>query len=141
MTLSLPLRPEIEDWLRHEAARAGSTPEQVAVHALETQWATSRIVPFTQAATDEDALLAQINDGFSHEFWARLSALRERLQTETITDGERQEFIRLYAQVEAKNAERISYLLSLAQKRGVSLPDMMQSLGIGPLQVPPLQAG
>lgn len=50
----------------------------------------------------ESELLDVINEGFAETFWQRFGQLREKLEQETLSDQERQEFLALNAQVEAK---------------------------------------
>lgn len=134
MSLNVTLRPELETWIRQEATREGTTPESVAARVIEAQWAITSRVP--HLSTSESELLAKVNEGFPEAFWQRFRELRTKLDAEILTEGERQEFIRLYAQVEGKNAERIQYLGELSRLRGVSLPEIMAQLGIGPIHVP-----
>ena len=90
------------------------------------------------SSLSESDLLAKVQEDFSGEFWQRFGELRTRLRAETINEEERQEFVRLYAQVEGKNAERIGFIGELARLHGVSLLEVMARLNIGPIQMPDL---
>lgn len=116
--------------------REGLSKEAIAARPLENQWATARR-PLGENASESE-LLERINanTGFSPTFWKRFKELKARLDAETLTQDERQEMIDLNAQIEGRNAECITYLAHLARRRGVTLPQIMQSLGIGPIQVP-----
>lgn len=134
MSLSVTLKPELETWIREEATREGTSPENIAARVIEAQWAIASRVP--RLSSPESELLAKVNEGFPEDFWQRFRELRDKLNAETLTEEERQEFIQLYAQVEGKNAERIRYLGELSRLRGVSLPEIMTQLGIGPISGP-----
>lgn len=134
MSLNLTLRPELETWIREEATREGTSPESVAARVIEAHWAIASRVPHLSASESE--LLAKINEGFPEVFWQRYRELRDKLRAETLAEEERQELIRLNDQVEGKNAERIRHLGELSRLRGVTLPEIMTQLGIGPIQVP-----
>ena len=62
----------------------------------------------------------------------RYQALREKMLAETLTETERPEFLKLADQLEAANAERLAYLVALAQFRQVSLQEVMLQLGLKP---------
>jgi hypothetical protein len=134
MPLTITLRPEVEEWVQQEAAREGVTPAELAARALEAHWAVANRAP--HLSSRESELLLKINEGFSEEFWRRFKELKARLDAEKLSEEERQEFIGLNAQLEGKNAERIAHLAQLARLRGMTLPKVMQQLGIGPIQVP-----
>ena len=78
----------------------------------------------------ESALLLRINEGLPSELRERLAALRDRREDETITDAEYQELTRLTDQAEELNSDRLGALVELATLRGISLPVLMDQLGI-----------
>ncbi|SRR5712692_6753410 len=78
----------------------------------------------------ESALLLRINEGLPSELRERLAALRDRRKDETITDAEYQELSRLTDQAEELNADHLGALVELATLRGISLPVLMDQLGI-----------
>jgi hypothetical protein len=134
MAITVTLEPEVEEWLRAEADREGTTPEALIARATAAQWAVARRAP--RLSANETELLSRINDGFPASFWERFRPLRARMEAKALNEDERQEFIRLNARIEAKNTERIRLLGELARLRGVSLPQIMAQLDIGPIQVP-----
>ena len=83
---------------------------------------------------DESELLAQIHEELSQEFRARYRVLHERLEAEEFTDKERREFLRMNKQAERLNTERMTALFALAQRRGVTLNEIMSQLGVGPVE-------
>ncbi len=84
------------------------------------------------APPEEAALLLQINRGLPTEMRDRLGRLNEKSEDEALTPDEHAELLRLVAQVEALEVERIENLSRLARLRGVSLAALMDELGIRP---------
>ena len=78
----------------------------------------------------ETELMLQINQGFSSDFRQRLSILRERQQLEIATLEEHQEYLRLLAQVEERQAQRLEALAELARLQKTSVRAVMKRLGI-----------
>jgi hypothetical protein len=81
----------------------------------------------------ESELLRKINRGLPEPMWQRYKRLVTLRDAELLTEEEHQELIRLSDKIEVLNAERIGYLLELAQLRHQSLSDLMNDLGIHPL--------
>ena len=79
----------------------------------------------------ERALLSQINKAILPNNKAeRYVSLHLKLEVETLTESEYQEFMDLVAQEEILRNERVKYLIELAQLRAVTLPQLMNSLGL-----------
>ena len=74
----------------------------------------------------------QINRGLPPELRDRLARLDERRETETLTQKEQTELLRLCAQLEELEGQRVESLANLARLRGVSLGALMSELGIRP---------
>jgi hypothetical protein len=87
-----------------------------------------RVAPHLTA--DESALLARINQGLPGDDRARLRALVEKRDDETITEGEWQELASLTDRLELLHADRLAALAELAKLRGVTLDGVMSQLGI-----------
>lgn len=83
----------------------------------------------------ESELLEAINRGLPVESETRYRELIAERQAETISTAELEELKSLTDHAEQLQAERMAYLVSLAQLRGVSLPDLMTDLGIEPSPV------
>lgn len=79
---------------------------------------------------EESRLLVQINIGLSSEARERLAVLRAKREDESITDAEYDELTRLIDEAENTHANRMTALVELARIRGVSLPMLMDRLGI-----------
>jgi hypothetical protein len=78
----------------------------------------------------EAELLQLINRGVPAEVRRRYDELNDKLHAETITDEEQQELLRLIAQIEEADAERLRHLAALAQVRQVPLDLLMDQLGL-----------
>ena len=85
----------------------------------------------------ETELLLQINQGLPPETQQRYDQLQAKLQAETISPEAHQDLLTLIDTVEQADAKRLEALMSLAQLRQVSLPDIMAQLDIQP---PPVHA-
>ena len=100
--------------------------EQVFDHVLALQ-AERKAVHLSAA---ESALLACINQGVPAELRERTARLRAKREDESITDAEYEELTRLTDQAEELHANRMAALVELAKFRGVSLPVLMNQLGL-----------
>ncbi len=78
----------------------------------------------------ETELFREINDSFDEVFWHRYKELREKLEDETMTPTENEEFLKMNEEVEAKNVIRLRSVAELAQLRQMSIPDLMNQLGL-----------
>ncbi len=78
----------------------------------------------------ETDLLLKINQGLPLETQTRFDMLVARRQTGQITGAELQELVTLTHQIEKADAERVRYLMELAQLRGKPLTTLMNDLGI-----------
>lgn len=103
--------PEIEEVFDH-------------VLALQAQRKAAHLSPV------ESALLVRISEGLPAEMLERLATLRAKREDEKITDKDYEELTRLGDHVEELHADRLAALAELAKIRGVSLPLLMDQLGI-----------
>jgi hypothetical protein len=78
----------------------------------------------------ESELLLKINQEFPSELRKRYNELTAKRDAETLTPDEYDELLRLTDQIEMLQARRIEYLSELASIRKVSLPKLMDDLGI-----------
>ena len=79
---------------------------------------------------DETELLQAINQGIPQEIRDRYAALIARRREGTLKPEEHGELVRLGDEVEVMDARRAEHLARLAHVRGVSLDEVMESLGI-----------
>jgi len=132
-SITLQINPALELKLREKAARKGVGLD-VYVQALLEKFANtenpeSRIL---KSNKEEEDLLKKISLGLSEEFWVEYKRLVEKRQYEIIDDEELACLIEMTRQVESANAKRLEYLAALARLRNVSLPKVMEQLGIKP---------
>jgi hypothetical protein len=78
----------------------------------------------------EAELLLKINKGIPDDLRERYYALIEKRRAGTLTPDEHKTLLQLTDEVEKLDAERVKYLVELAQLRQVPLRDLMKSLGI-----------
>lgn len=86
--------------------------------------------PPVRLSAQEQARLDGLNNELPRTFWKRYRALATKLEDETLTEDERQEFLALTQQSEGWNVRRLELLEELAQKRGMHFPELMKALEI-----------
>ena len=62
----------------------------------------------------------------------RYQLLVQKLEAETISDSEYKEFMQLAEEEETIRYERLTYIVELAQIRSITLPQLMENLGLNP---------
>lgn len=93
--------------------------------------AQRRAPSLSQAESD---LLLKINQGVvPAEVKERCTFLTQKSRQGNITTEEQAELMSLVDEIELLNAERMNYLIQLAQLRRTSLDDLLQTLEITPL--------
>jgi hypothetical protein len=100
--------------------------EEVFDHVLALQ-AERKAGHLSQA---QSVLLLRISEGLPSEVTERLALLRAKRDDDTITDAEYEELTGLCDQAEELHADRVGSLVELAKLRGVSLPVLLDQLGI-----------
>jgi hypothetical protein len=80
----------------------------------------------------ETELLRQINQGPPAELQRRFDVLRRKRQRIKLNRAEQQELLTLTQQLEQLDVTRLQWLAQLAELRQVSLPVLMQQLGLEP---------
>ncbi|MCP5101487.1 MAG: STAS/SEC14 domain-containing protein [Chloroflexi bacterium] len=81
----------------------------------------------------ESDLLEKINRGLPEPLWQRYEHLYKQRQAEALPADGHAELMKLSDQLEMMHAERIKHLIELAQLRKQSLSDLMNELGIQPI--------
>ncbi|MEM1121513.1 MAG: hypothetical protein AAGJ18_13775 [Bacteroidota bacterium] len=82
---------------------------------------------------DERALISQLNRTvLNKEKRALYRLYSKKVEEETITPAEKIAFDQLADEAEQLRNKRVKILIDLAQLRGVSLPTLMQDLGLNP---------
>ena len=129
MSLVLQINPSLERRMRQNALQKGVELSQYIVQFLEKNFPEEK--PKTKALLKREAtLLQEIETTISIETWERYHILRNKRQTETITDIESTEYATINQQIEAANVKRLASIIELAKIRKISLDDLMQDLGL-----------
>jgi hypothetical protein len=136
MSVTLSLTPELTQKIREEAGRLGVTMEEFLQRNLELQWLGKTITP-TQ--TREKELLAQISKGKPETFWLRLRTLNAKRKSETLTEIEHTELLSLTTEMERWGAERIALASEIAQLWGSPLRQVVEQLGLHPVDLDDLE--
>jgi transcriptional regulator with XRE-family HTH domain len=79
---------------------------------------------------EETRLLLAINEGVPLELRDRVASLIEKRDDCSLTVAENSELMRLADEIERRGVERLEALSTLAELRGVSLRELMKSLGL-----------
>jgi hypothetical protein len=82
---------------------------------------------------EEAQLLDKINQGIPPELRVQYQVLRAKREAENLTEFEYDTLIQLSNQIEQLGAQRLEALANLAQLREVSLSQLMETLGIQPV--------
>lgn len=137
MTLTIDLTPELEARLRDEAAKLGVDARTYVVKALAAQ-----LEPPGPAAPDsrspsldaaEANLLRQINLGVPAAHWEEYRRLVGKRPDLTLTPDEQARLVALSDEIEEANARRMRPLVELARLRRMPLEQLMDELGIRPV--------
>lgn len=130
VTVEIPTRLTMDDLL----AAVDKLPNQAL---LEFGWRvraiqTKRGLPLVEAE-DEQVLLQVIADQRLPESeQKRLALLRQKSDDEILTPEEHAELLRYVQRVEQQDLTRLEALIELAQKRGITLHEVMHQVGIEP---------
>jgi hypothetical protein len=89
-----------------------------------------RVAP--HVAHDEASLLLRINRALPEELQGRFEALVALRRIEQLTPEQHAELLRLTDTVEQFEADRAGAIAELARLRGMTITDIMRSLGIEP---------
>ncbi len=130
MTLTIDLTPEIEARLRDEAAKEGLDPDRYVLHTLTERWGQTRQADPPRLPGVESELLQRINEGLPAETWRQYHALIAQRDAGTLTADDQKILAGLIDKIEIAHARRMGYLVELANLRGTTLDELMDSLGI-----------
>ncbi len=100
--------------------------EKVFVRVLRLQ--AERKAPHLPA--EEAALLTRSLQGLPPDLRARTNELRAKREDSSITDTEYEELTQLAMRAEEIHAERMEALVKLSQLRGLTLPALLDQLGL-----------
>lgn len=117
-----------------ELIKAANQLDEIDLDRLLQQVVALRVQRKAHVLPVQEAqLLQQINQSVSPELRIQYQNLRAKHEAETLTEVEYNTLIQLSNQIEHLGAQRLEALAHLAQLRQVSLPELMETLGIQPV--------
>lgn len=128
MSVAIQVSSELKQRLQQKAEQAGLNIERFLAQLIDDK----NKQPQSKDAEKEIFLLEKINTGFSSEFWDKYNQLVDKRKAATLTISEHSELLKYSDKIEAANAQRIKYLIQLAQIKQIDLDVLMKNLGIGP---------
>lgn len=129
MSITINVRPELEEILKQMAIQEGKGVDSIIVELLEGQLLSD---PNSGRKNIEMELLRKVNLNITVETWERYYTLIEKREAEILTEAEYQELLALTDKIEIANADRIENLILLSKLRKVSVEELMEELGIRP---------
>ena len=125
---TIQLQAEVSREALLDAVEQLSSPEldQFVADVLKLR---SRRGPARLGAVESELIL-RTNQGLPEVLRDRYADLIDRRRDESLTPEEHEELLRLTAEEERTEADRLSALAELARVRGVPLPTLMDDLGI-----------
>ncbi len=133
MPLTVEITPELEGEIRQAAAHEGLSLDTFILESIADRLRRPKPIPGKHFAGRESELLQAINHSMAHIDWQRYRTLIDKRQAETLTADEHSTLIALGDEVEEANGKRIELLLELAQLRHTTLPVLMKTLDIKPI--------
>ena len=138
MTLTIELPANIEQQLLQGATQKGISLENYLVQLLSnvTNLQKKQVEKKSLSELSEDELLMKINSFIllSETEWMTYHHLMVLRRAETLTEDEYTQLIQLGEKIENANVIRIKYLVALANLRQVPLVQLMDDLGIFPVE-------
>ncbi len=108
--------------------------EQMATEDLEAVLSKTRIVWAERFAPhlsiQEEKLFSRIYTSFPSELRRRYDQLNKLRSAENLNDAQHQELIALSDNLEIQHADRLTALIELAELRNLTLPSLLESLGV-----------
>jgi hypothetical protein len=130
MSVSITLPNELEQFLQAHAQQVGVPLETLLTSTIVERWEGVRLAPGLPSRESE--LLLRLQALFPPEQTTEYRMLRDKSDLGTLTEQERERFFSLMEQRDFQNAERLEIIAELARLRGVTLREMMSTLGIRP---------
>jgi hypothetical protein len=113
------------------------------VTQFKSEWVLLKLKQILKELAQEDAqtsedivqkdkiLISKINQtALSLPKIERCNALLQQMELSTLTDVEHQELMTLVEEEETLRTVRVKYLIELAQLRNITLPQLMENLGL-----------
>lgn len=134
MSLTINLPTTIENQFKQEASQKGVSLENYLLRLLQQAASVSKKQIHSKELS-ENELLKKIDLGISEVEWTNYKRLVSLRRAECLTEQEHENLIALGDKIEQANAQRLQYLLKLAELRGVSLEKVIIDLGLKPREI------
>lgn len=129
MVITVDIAPDLQPWLRRQAAQAGLDPSAFIARLVEERL-RKKPSRTPHLSVRETELLSAINRGLSPEAWERYRHLIAERRAETLTLEDQEALIAFSDQIEEANVRRTECLVELAQLRGIPLEELLDQLGL-----------
>ncbi|MEN9609540.1 MAG: hypothetical protein RLZZ628_354 [Bacteroidota bacterium] len=134
MGLMIDLPAPLELRLRQVATKQNLSVDKYLATLIE-QAISVRSSRRVSKPLTEKALLKKINLPITETEWTTYRSLIALRRAEQLTETQLAQLVALGDKIEIANAKRLQYLWALAQLRKISLRQIMQDLGIQPVEV------
>ena len=129
MTLSVEVKPALEDSLKRTALREGVTVEEFIQRLLEQR------LPEDRTRLSEIALLERINQSDTGGLRAQIGNLWEKRERKSFSAMEIDRLTELQEALNTTNADLWADIAELARRKGETLAEMAKKLGIATAEV------
>lgn len=131
MNVVVDIAADLEPRLLEQAAKCGVDPGQYIASVVRTKLKDNAAAAHRLDA-EQSRLIEEINRGLSAVDWHHYYSLVAKRRSESLSDDEHAKLAALTDRIEELNARRMEQLAELARLRGVSLPDLLDGLGVAP---------
>lgn len=134
MALTIELPSNIEEKLLSGASQKGLSLEHYLLQLLNIATNLQKKQGKTKALSESE-LLQKVNLDITEAEWTEYRHLITIRRAEKLTETEYYKLAKLGEKIEQANVDRLKYLVALAKLRKVSLDQLMDDLGIIPVEV------
>ena len=134
MGIMIDLPAPLEVRLRQVATEKNVSVDKYLANLIEQSFLFRPARRVAKPRTEKE-LLKKINLPITETEWTTYRNLIALRRAEQLTEMQHAQLIALGDKIEMANAKRVQYLWALAQLRNVSLRQIMQDLGIQPMEV------
>jgi hypothetical protein len=128
MSVTIPIPIALEQRLRSDAAQKGMDMEDYIAQILEFSIGGTPLHEIGQL--NEEELLERIALNVQQKELDEYHSLMQLREKEFLTEKQHERLKWLTNRIETAHAERMKYVITLAEKRGVSLEQTMVDLGL-----------
>ncbi len=129
ITVEIPAKFTVDDLLK---AVEQLPPQELTKFARQVVALQAKQGGGLLADDEEQVLLSVVEQRLPPDLQARLDTLRAESRHRPLTTSEQTELLQFVQRVEQQDLQRTEALIELAQKRGISLPALLDELGLHP---------